>query len=64
MQANAPGLINAFGDFYDSLDATQQAQLRELAARHHGMFMFGMGGFGGHEGHHGPHGGPSDASGN
>jgi len=64
MQANAPGLINAFGDFYDSLNATQQAQLRELAARHHGMFMFGMGGFGGHEGHHGPHGGPSDASGN
>jgi len=64
MQADAPGLINAFGDFYDSLSATQQAQLRELAARHHGMFMFGMGGFGGHEGHHGGHGGAPDASGN
>jgi protein CpxP len=64
VQADAPGLINAFGDFYDSLNATQQAQLRELAAHHHGMFMFGMGGFGGHEGHHGPHGGASDATGN
>jgi Spy/CpxP family protein refolding chaperone len=63
MQADAPGLINAFGDFYDSLDATQQAQLRELAARHHGMFMFGMGGFGGHEGHHRGHDGASGASG-
>ena len=63
MQADAPGLINAFGDFYDSLNTTQQAQLRELAARHRGMFMFGMGGFGGHEGHHGGHGGASDASG-
>ena len=64
MQADAPGLINAFGDFYDSLNATQQAQLRELAARHHGMFMFGMGGFGGHEGHHGGHDRASGASGN
>ena len=63
MQADAPGLINAFGDFYDSLNTTQQAQVRELAARHHGMFMFGMGGFGGHEGHHG-HGGQDGASGN
>jgi len=62
MQADAPGLINAFGDFYDSLNTTQQAQVRELAARHHGMFMFGMGGFGGHEGHHG-HGGHDGASG-
>ncbi|HEY9022967.1 MAG TPA: Spy/CpxP family protein refolding chaperone [Burkholderiaceae bacterium] len=65
IQADAPGLINAFGDFYDSLNATQQSQLRELAAHHHGgMFMFGMGGFGpgGEHGHHGPH-GASDATG-
>ena len=70
IQADAPGLINAFGDFYDSLSATQQAQVRELAARHHGMFMMGgMGGFGpggphDHHGDHGPHGGASGASGN
>jgi Spy/CpxP family protein refolding chaperone len=69
MQANAPGLINAFGDFYDSLNATQQAQVRDLAAHHHGFFMFGgPGGFGGpdgpHHGHHGPHGAASAASGN
>ena len=59
MQANAPGLINAFGDFYDSLNATQQQQVRELAAHHHGFF--GMGGMG-HEGMHG-HRGAHDASG-
>ena len=63
MQADAPGLINAFGDFYDSLNATQQAQVRELAAHHHGMFMFGMGGPGGEHGFHGHH-GASDAGGN
>ena len=59
-QASAPGLINAFGDFFDSLNATQQAQVRELAAHHHGMLPFGPGGFGpggpGEHGHHGPHG--------
>jgi Spy/CpxP family protein refolding chaperone len=67
MQANAPGLINAFGDFYDSLNTTQQAQVRELAAHHHGFFMMGgMGGFGpgGEHGHHGMHGESSAASGN
>jgi len=67
MQANAPGLINAFGDFYDSLNATQQQQVRDMAAHHHGMFMFGAGGFGhdgpeGMHGHHGMH-GASDAAG-
>jgi len=61
IQADSPGLINAFGDFFDSLNATQQQQLREFAAHHHGLFMFGPGGFGPggeHEfhGHHGPHG--------
>ena len=55
IQADAPGLINAFGDFYDSLNATQQQQVRDMAAHHHG-FMFGPGGFGeGMHGHHGPH---------
>jgi len=55
MQANGPALINAFGDFFDSLNATQQAQVRELAARHHGMLAFGPEGFGpgGPHGHHG-----------
>ena len=64
IQADAPGLINAFGDFYDSLNATQQQQLRDMAAHHHGFFMMGMGGFGpeGMHGHHGPH-GASDAAG-
>jgi Spy/CpxP family protein refolding chaperone len=66
MQANAPGLINAFGDFFDSLNATQQQQLRDMAAHHHGFgFMpFGPGGFGpgGPHGHHGPHGASAPAS--
>ena len=59
MQANGPALINATGDFYDSLNATQQQQVRELATHHHGFF--GMGGMG-HEGMHGHH-GAHDASG-
>jgi Spy/CpxP family protein refolding chaperone len=65
MQADAPGLINAFGDFFDSLNASQQAQVRELAAHHHGFFMFGPGGFGedGPHGHHGTHAGASTAAG-
>lgn len=53
MQANGPAVINAFGDFFDSLDATQQAQVREMAAHHHGMMPFG---FDGHQGMHGHHG--------
>ena len=58
IQADSPALINAFGDFFDSLNATQQAQVRELAAHHHGFLPFGPGGFGpgGEHGHHGPHG--------
>jgi Spy/CpxP family protein refolding chaperone len=62
-QANSPGLINAFGDFFDSLNATQQAQVRELAAHHHGFLPFGPGGFGpgGEHGHHGPHGASAPA---
>jgi Spy/CpxP family protein refolding chaperone len=65
IQADAPGLINAFGDFFDSLNPTQQAELREMAAHHHGFLPFGPGGFGegGPHGHHGPH-GASDPAGN
>ena len=58
MQANGPSLINATGDFYDSLNATQQAQVRELAARHHGFFGIGGMGHEGMHGHHGDHDGP------
>ena len=47
MQTNGPAIINATGDFFDSLNATQQQQVRDFAAKHHG--------FGPH-GHHGPHG--------
>ena len=57
MQANGPALINAMGDFYDSLDTTQQGQLRELAAHHHGFFGFGGMGHEGMHGHHGDEGG-------
>lgn len=50
IQTKSPALIAAAGDFFDSLNATQQQQVRDLAARHHG---FGPGGM---HGHHGPHG--------
>jgi Spy/CpxP family protein refolding chaperone len=38
VQLKSPEVINAFGDFYDSLRAEQQAKLREALARgrHHG----------------------------
>ena len=36
VQANSPALINAAGDFFDSLNATQQQQVRDFAAKHHG----------------------------
>jgi len=66
MQANGPALINAAGDFFDSLNATQQQQVRELAAEHHGFLGLGGPGAmgpGGMHGHHGPH-GASAAAGN
>lgn len=44
LQSRAPELINALGDFYDSLKPEQQAKLREALAR-------------GRQGHHGHHGG-------
>jgi Spy/CpxP family protein refolding chaperone len=37
IQANSPALIAAAGDFFDSLNATQQQQVRDFAATHHGM---------------------------
>ena len=52
IQANSPALITAAGDFFDSLNATQQQQVRDFAAKHHG--------FGPH-GHHGPHGASAPA---
>jgi protein CpxP len=62
IQANSPVLINATGDFYDSLNAAQQQQVRDLAAHHRGFFGLG-GGFGpaGPHGHHGPHGASAPA---
>ena len=36
IQAASPALINAAGDFFDSLNATQQQQVRDFAAKHHG----------------------------
>jgi protein CpxP len=50
IQANSPALIAAAGDFFDSLNATQQQQVRDFAAKHHG---FGRGGMHGHHGLHG-----------
>jgi Spy/CpxP family protein refolding chaperone len=40
VQANSPAIINAVGDFYDSLNATQQQQVRDFMAHahHHGMW--------------------------
>ena len=35
VQLKSPELINAFGDFYDSLRADQQAKLREALSRGH-----------------------------
>jgi Spy/CpxP family protein refolding chaperone len=62
MQANGPAIIAATGDFYDSLNATQQQEVRDLAAKHHGFFgLGGMGGHGGPHAHHGPHGASAPA---
>jgi Spy/CpxP family protein refolding chaperone len=45
IQANSPALINAAGDFFDSLNATQQQQVRDFAAQHHrGMGSMAHGG--------------------
>jgi len=47
IQANTPALITAAGDFFDSLNATQQQQVRDFVAHRHGH---GHGPWG----HHGP----------
>ena len=47
IQTNSPALITAAGDFFDSLNASQQQQVRDFAAKHHG---FGPGGMHGHHG--------------
>lgn len=62
MQTNGPAIINATGDFYDSLNATQQQEVRDLAANHQGFFGLGGMGAGGPHGHHGPHGASAPAS--
>lgn len=36
LRAGAPAVIAAFGDFYDGLNADQQAKLREFMNRRHG----------------------------
>lgn len=36
LQLKSPEVINAFGDFYDSLRSDQQQQLRDALARGHG----------------------------
>ena len=62
MQTNGPAVINAFGDFFDSLNTTQQAEVRTMAAHHHGFMMLGMGGMDPHGPHgHGPHGASAPA---
>lgn len=40
----SPEVIAALGDFYDSLDATQQQKVRDFMARHHGKRHHGGGG--------------------
>jgi Spy/CpxP family protein refolding chaperone len=39
VQAGAPALINAAGDFYDSLRPDQQQKMRDLMAQHHQEMM-------------------------
>ena len=45
IQAGSPAIIAAAGDFFDSLNPTQQQQVRDFAAKHRGGA--------GHWGHHG-----------
>lgn len=47
LQAGAPAVVTAMADFYDSLDAAQQAKVREFVAAHHARGERGM--------HHGEH---------
>jgi Spy/CpxP family protein refolding chaperone len=59
IQADSPALIAATATFFNSLNTTQQQQVRDLAAKHHGFF--GLGGGWGPHGHHGPHGASAPA---
>jgi Spy/CpxP family protein refolding chaperone len=78
IQASVPALIKAAGDFFDSLNPTQQQLVRNYAERHHGFMGLGghgprgRGGFGEHDGWHGHEGhgdrdghpgGPADPAG-
>lgn len=47
MNQNAPRVVNAMADFYDSLNDEQRAELREHISKHRGK--------GHHGGHHGMH---------
>ena len=42
IQTNSPALINAAGDFYDSLNATQQQKVRDFMAKMHDHGSMGM----------------------
>ncbi|MBX3611792.1 MAG: Spy/CpxP family protein refolding chaperone [Hydrogenophaga sp.] len=41
LQLSTPDVINALGDFYDSLNATQQAEVREFLEHRRGWFRRG-----------------------
>lgn len=41
VRGRSPAVIAAFGDFYDSLDATQQAKVREAMERRRGWWRRG-----------------------
>jgi protein CpxP len=43
VNTGSPAVIAALGDFYDSLNATQQQQVREMAQRRHGGGWFNRG---------------------
>jgi hypothetical protein len=48
LQLKSPEVIAALGDFYDSLNPTQQQKVRDFMARHHGRGMMRHGEHGGH----------------
>lgn len=41
VQVSSPEVINALADFYDSLNPTQQAEVRERMGKRHGWFSRG-----------------------
>jgi len=42
IKTNAPALITSAGDFYDSLNTTQQQKVRDFMAKHHDHMMSHM----------------------